>query len=204
MSASESPQTPKSSDSHDEDTANETPHPPSAPNLFNSNDVAAILREQGWATSELSTAQLAWCERAATFLGPHAADRESLADLLSLSFSLRRAPNPATGRKPLRPGPLRRPRYHPPRRLPAPRRPAAQLRTPERNRQRNQIHQRPAQPRPFPSPAPSISRPRRRRPTRPRRSAPRRSRRRPIHHPRKIRPHPHPRILRRPRLTHFL
>ena len=61
--------------------------PPTSPNQFTSNDVASILREREWSAAELSAEQLAWCERAATFLGPHSADREALADLLSLIFN---------------------------------------------------------------------------------------------------------------------
>ena len=53
-------------------------------------DVEAILRERGWlsvceqVTVETGTAN--WIARAAELLGPHAADREALADLLSLCF----------------------------------------------------------------------------------------------------------------------
>jgi hypothetical protein len=55
-------------------------------NLFTWADVAAILREHGWLAAEPSIEQHAWCERAAAMLGGHAADREALADLLSLVF----------------------------------------------------------------------------------------------------------------------
>jgi hypothetical protein len=61
--------------------------PPTSPNQFTSNDVASILREREWSAAELSAEQFAWCERAAAFLGPHSADREALADLLSLIFN---------------------------------------------------------------------------------------------------------------------
>jgi hypothetical protein len=57
----------------------------SQPNPFSAADVAAILREQNWA-SDLSEAQLAWCARAAIFLGPQSETREALTDLLSLIF----------------------------------------------------------------------------------------------------------------------
>ena len=50
-------------------------------------DVAAMLRERGWFSGELSTMQPAWCERAAVLLGPHAADRVALGDLLGLVFA---------------------------------------------------------------------------------------------------------------------
>jgi nondiscriminating glutamyl-tRNA synthetase len=48
--------------------------------------VAAILHEHGWLAAEPSAEQLAWCERAAALLGPHAADRPALAELLALVF----------------------------------------------------------------------------------------------------------------------
>lgn len=56
-------------------------------NLFSSADVAAILKENGWLSSEPSEAQSAWCVRAATLLGPQAQDRAALAGLLRLVFS---------------------------------------------------------------------------------------------------------------------
>jgi hypothetical protein len=56
-------------------------------NPFSAADVAALLRERGWiSSSELSVEQSAWCERAAFLLGPQAADREALAELLRLVF----------------------------------------------------------------------------------------------------------------------
>lgn len=57
-----------------------------AANHFVAPDVLEILRERGWLAGEPSLAQTAWCERAAALLGPHAADRAALADLLSLVF----------------------------------------------------------------------------------------------------------------------
>lgn len=60
--------------------------PATVVNPFTAADVAAILRRQSWAASELSPEQAAWCERAALMLGPQAAHRESLADLLGLVF----------------------------------------------------------------------------------------------------------------------
>jgi hypothetical protein len=67
--------------------APETPNAaPSATNAFAGHDVAKILREEGWLLGETSPSQLAWCERAAALLGPHLADRRSLADLLRLVF----------------------------------------------------------------------------------------------------------------------
>ncbi len=60
--------------------------PAVAVNAFAAADVAAILRERGWAASELSAEQVAWCEHAAGILGTQAADREALAELLGLVF----------------------------------------------------------------------------------------------------------------------
>src|SRR5467141_2153845 len=60
--------------------------PALAVNAFAAADVAAILRERGWAASELSGEQVAWCEHAAGILGTQAADREALAELLGLVF----------------------------------------------------------------------------------------------------------------------
>jgi nondiscriminating glutamyl-tRNA synthetase len=63
---------------------------PSAPAAnskgFAGKDVAEILRERGWLTAEPSAGQMAWCERAASMLGAHAANRNALADLLALVF----------------------------------------------------------------------------------------------------------------------
>jgi nondiscriminating glutamyl-tRNA synthetase len=55
-------------------------------NPFTGTQVAAILRERGWAGAELSAAQIAWCERAAAFLGGHVADRGELKELVGLVF----------------------------------------------------------------------------------------------------------------------
>jgi hypothetical protein len=49
-------------------------------------DVGTILREYGWLTGEPTAEQLAWRERAATLLGPHASGRGQLCDLLALIF----------------------------------------------------------------------------------------------------------------------
>ena len=58
-----------------------------APNLFNGAGVAEILRERGWAIDEGFSPELrSWCERAASMLGPHVADRAALSDLLDLIF----------------------------------------------------------------------------------------------------------------------
>jgi hypothetical protein len=56
-------------------------------NPFNAADVAALLCERGWISpSEISAEQSAWCERAAFLLGPQAADRDALSELLRLVF----------------------------------------------------------------------------------------------------------------------
>jgi hypothetical protein len=64
---------------------------PSTANLFACGDVAAILWERAWLEPlrDVDTDALlaSWCTRAADLLGPHAADRAALADLLSLVFS---------------------------------------------------------------------------------------------------------------------
>ena len=61
-------------------------------NSFAGADVAAILRESGWLDAARETdvegeaAIEAWLARAAELLGPHAADRAALANLLALIF----------------------------------------------------------------------------------------------------------------------
>jgi hypothetical protein len=61
-----------------------------ATNLFTAADVAAILAERGWLAArhegEGDTLLLAWLARAAELLGPHAADRAALGELLALVF----------------------------------------------------------------------------------------------------------------------
>jgi hypothetical protein len=59
---------------------------PSIENNFTAADVIQILRERNWHTSELTSEQSAWCEHAATLLGPKCADRAALESLLSLVF----------------------------------------------------------------------------------------------------------------------
>jgi nondiscriminating glutamyl-tRNA synthetase len=61
------------------------PHP-SRENQFAAKDVLAILRERHWLSAEPSSEHLAFCERAAALLGPHAADATGLAELLHLVF----------------------------------------------------------------------------------------------------------------------
>lgn len=60
--------------------------PVAAAHPFTAADVETILRERGWLAVPASAGLLAWCERAAALLGGHAADREALADFLSLIF----------------------------------------------------------------------------------------------------------------------
>ena len=60
--------------------------PVAAVNPFTAADVVAILRERGWVVAEPSPEQHSWCERAASMLGGHVADRAALADLLGLVF----------------------------------------------------------------------------------------------------------------------
>jgi hypothetical protein len=57
-----------------------------AENKFSSSDVAVILRARNWHASELTAEQFAWCEHAATLLGPQSADRAALENLLALIF----------------------------------------------------------------------------------------------------------------------
>jgi hypothetical protein len=60
--------------------------PVAAENPFTTPDVVEILRTRGWLAAEPSAEQFAWCARAAALLGPHAADRAALAELLALVF----------------------------------------------------------------------------------------------------------------------
>ena len=60
--------------------------PAVAVNPFTGGDVAGILAERDWVVGDLSPQQRAWCEHAAAILGPQAADRNALADLLGLVF----------------------------------------------------------------------------------------------------------------------
>ena len=55
-------------------------------NLFTAEDVRRILLERGWFSGEPSPEQLAFCERAAALLGPHAAGEGGLRELLGLVF----------------------------------------------------------------------------------------------------------------------
>jgi nondiscriminating glutamyl-tRNA synthetase len=60
--------------------------PIAAANPFTADDVLAILRERDWLAAEPSSEQRSWCERAASMLGGHAADRAALTELLGLVF----------------------------------------------------------------------------------------------------------------------
>jgi hypothetical protein len=67
------------------------PEAPFAVGSSTSEDVAAILGKRGWlssenATAESQTALQTWFARAAELLGPHAAGRAALEDLLALVF----------------------------------------------------------------------------------------------------------------------
>ncbi len=65
----------------------QTPEAPvTAANPFTGEDISALLRERGWLPGEPCVEQLAWCEHAAAIVGPQAADRAALGDLLSLIF----------------------------------------------------------------------------------------------------------------------
>jgi len=55
-------------------------------NPFTGADVAGILAERGWVRDEVSPEQLGWCGHAAAILGPQAADRNALGELLGLVF----------------------------------------------------------------------------------------------------------------------
>lgn len=57
-------------------------------NLFSAADFEAILRERGWLSGadELDPKTREWVERAAAYLGPHATDSASLAELAALCF----------------------------------------------------------------------------------------------------------------------
>jgi nondiscriminating glutamyl-tRNA synthetase len=55
-------------------------------NPFSGHDVVEILRERAWLVGEASTAQMAWCARAAFLLGAQVKDRAGLAGLLSFVF----------------------------------------------------------------------------------------------------------------------
>ena len=67
----------------------ERPNPASSiasTNAFVCRDVSEILREQGWLLGDISSGQLAWCERASALLGPQVSDRRSLGDALRFVF----------------------------------------------------------------------------------------------------------------------
>jgi nondiscriminating glutamyl-tRNA synthetase len=60
--------------------------PAAAANPFTAADILSILRERRWLAGEPAPDQQAWCERAASMLGGHAADRAELVGLLELIF----------------------------------------------------------------------------------------------------------------------
>jgi len=49
-------------------------------------EVGSLLSEERWLVGSATEGQLAWCQRAAALLGPHAADRGALRKLLRLVF----------------------------------------------------------------------------------------------------------------------
>ena len=57
-----------------------------AANPLASADILAILRERGWLTADPMEEIDAWCGYAAAILGPQAADRAILSELLALVF----------------------------------------------------------------------------------------------------------------------
>ena len=61
------------------------PHP-SRKNHFTAANVLQVLHLRGWLRFQPSDACSVFCERAATLLGPHAADSEGLQELLTLIF----------------------------------------------------------------------------------------------------------------------
>ena len=63
-----------------------TSETPVAANPFTSADILAILRERGWLTMTAKAETDTWCRHAAAILGPQAADRAALAELLALVF----------------------------------------------------------------------------------------------------------------------
>ena len=68
------------------DTAKPASETAVAANPFTSADTLAILHESGWLTADSTAAIDAWSTRSAAILGPHAADRAALAELLGLVF----------------------------------------------------------------------------------------------------------------------
>jgi anticodon-binding protein len=68
------------------DTGKQTSETALAANPFTSADILAILCERGWLTPDFKPEIDTWCSHAATILGPQAADRAALAELLALVF----------------------------------------------------------------------------------------------------------------------
>jgi glutamyl/glutaminyl-tRNA synthetase len=57
---------------------------PSHTHPYTATDILSVLREQNWLSADPSPELLAWADRAASLLGPHAEDRTGLLELLRL------------------------------------------------------------------------------------------------------------------------
>jgi len=68
-----------------------TQPPSSRENLFTPSDILFLLRENHWLSADPSPEHLAFCDRAAALLGPHATDLRSLTALLQLVFDFNAA-----------------------------------------------------------------------------------------------------------------
>ena len=62
------------------------PEHPQRENPYTAEDVLSILQDQKWLTTQPSPEHRLFCERAASFLGPFAADRAALQELLRPLF----------------------------------------------------------------------------------------------------------------------
>jgi hypothetical protein len=68
-----------------------TQPPSTRENLFTCSDILSLLRENHWLSADPSPEHLAFCDRAAALLGPHATDLRSLTALLQLVFDFNAA-----------------------------------------------------------------------------------------------------------------
>ncbi len=65
------------------------PEPPEThlrPNPYTAADILSLLQENHWLLTQPNASQIAWCTRAAAFLGHYAADRAQLANILHPIF----------------------------------------------------------------------------------------------------------------------